>query len=165
MRTFAMTGMVTASLIPSIIGGSDMRATPPAVRMSAGTRSSAMTAAAPADSATRAWSAVTTSMITPPLSISASPDLTRKVPSSLTPSMVRAGVERRAREAAPALGLRSPSQHLLVQRLVALGAASGRELLGARATGGGRAGRGGQIERLEQRARERRGLVAVERRA
>ena len=48
--------------------------------MSAGTRSSAMTATAPASSATLACSAVTTSMITPPRSISASPRLTRIVP-------------------------------------------------------------------------------------
>ena len=57
-----------------------MRATPPRARMSAGTRSSAMTATAPASSAIFAWSAVTTSMITPPLSISARPRLTRAVP-------------------------------------------------------------------------------------
>ena len=54
IRALAMTGMVTASLMASIIEGSDMRATPPALRMSAGTRSSAMTATAPAASATRA---------------------------------------------------------------------------------------------------------------
>ena len=46
-----------------------MRATPPALRMSAGTRSSAITETAPASSAILAWSAVTTSMITPPFSI------------------------------------------------------------------------------------------------
>ena len=60
-----------------------MRATPPAARMSAGTRSSAITAAAPASSAIRACSALTTSMITPPLSISARPALTRNVPVSI----------------------------------------------------------------------------------
>ena len=70
--------------------GSDMRATPPSARMSAGTRSSAITAAAPAASATRACSAVTTSMITPPLSISARPALMRKVDSSLTRVMLLA---------------------------------------------------------------------------
>lgn len=43
-----------------------MRATPPLRRMSAGTRSRAMTATAPASSAMRASSAVTTSMMTPP---------------------------------------------------------------------------------------------------
>src|SRR5689334_23131907 len=48
--------------------------------MSAGTRSKAMTATAPAPSAMRACSGVTTSMITPPLSISAMPRLTRAVP-------------------------------------------------------------------------------------
>ena len=57
-----------------------MRATPPSARMSAGTRSSAITAQAPACSAIRACSASVTSMITPPLSISARPLLTRKVP-------------------------------------------------------------------------------------
>ena len=46
-----------------------MRATPPAARMSAGTRSSAITATAPASSAILACSGVTTSMMTPPLSI------------------------------------------------------------------------------------------------
>ena len=48
--------------------------------MSAGTRSSAMTATAPASSAIFACSAVTTSMMTPPFSISAMPRLTRVVP-------------------------------------------------------------------------------------
>ena len=43
--------MSDPSMIPTIISGSDMRATPPALRMSAGTRSSAMTATAPASSA------------------------------------------------------------------------------------------------------------------
>ena len=59
-----------------------MRATPPSRRMSAGTRSSAITAHAPAASAIRACSGVTTSMITPPLSISARPALTVNVASS-----------------------------------------------------------------------------------
>ena len=82
IRALAITGIVTASWIPAIISGSDMRATPPSRRMSAGTRSSAITAAAPASSATLACSGVTTSMITPPLSISARPLLTRNVASS-----------------------------------------------------------------------------------
>ena len=82
MRALAITGIVTASWIPWIIAGSDMRATPPSRRMSAGTRSSAITAAAPASSAILACSGVTTSMITPPLSISARPALTVKVASS-----------------------------------------------------------------------------------
>src|SRR5215211_4821353 len=64
--------------------GSDMRATPPSLRMSAGTRSSAITDTAPAASATLACSGVTTSMITPPLSISARPVLTRRVAVSFT---------------------------------------------------------------------------------
>src|SRR5689334_9318288 len=82
MRHFAITGIVTASWIPLIMSGSDMRATPPSRRMSAGTRSSAMTAQAPASSAIFACSALTTSMITPPLSISARPPLTLIVPTS-----------------------------------------------------------------------------------
>src|SRR5262249_28519205 len=82
MRAFAITGMVTASWISAILSGSAMRATPPSRRMSAGTRSSAMTAQAPASSAIRACSASTTSMITPPLSISARPLFTRMVPMS-----------------------------------------------------------------------------------
>ncbi len=72
--------MVTAAWMPSIIAGSLMRATPPSRRMSAGTRSSAITATAPASSAILACSGVTTSMMTPPRSISASPRLTRAVP-------------------------------------------------------------------------------------
>src|SRR5262245_32859156 len=82
MRHLAMTGMDTASMMPSIMSGSLIRATPPCTRMSAGTRSSAMTATAPASSAILAWSGVTTSMITPPLSISAMPRFTRAVPVS-----------------------------------------------------------------------------------
>src|SRR6188472_4099833 len=82
MRHFAITGIVTASWNSLIIAGSDMRATPPWARMSAGTRSSAITETAPASSAIFACSASTTSMITPPLSISASPLLTRIVPVS-----------------------------------------------------------------------------------
>src|SRR3954453_23872256 len=86
MRHLAMTGMVTASWISWILSGSDMRATPPSRRMSAGTRSSAITAHAPASSAIFACSASTTSMITPPFSISASPLLTRIVPTSVMAS-------------------------------------------------------------------------------
>ena len=66
--------------MPSIISGSLMRATPPSVRMSAGTRSSAMTAQAPASSAILACSGVTTSMMTPPFNISARPRLTGNEP-------------------------------------------------------------------------------------
>src|SRR5687767_6554770 len=89
-----MTGMVTASWIASIVEGSLIRATPPSRRMSAGTRSSAITATAPASSAIRASSGVTTSMITPPFSISARPRLTRNVARSLIRSRIR---ERDAR--------------------------------------------------------------------
>ena len=67
-------------MIPSIMSGSLIREMPPSARMSAGTRSRAITATAPASSAILACSGVTTSMITPPLSISAMPRLTRAVP-------------------------------------------------------------------------------------
>src|SRR5213592_442370 len=79
-----MTGIVTAFWISMILSGSAIRATPPSTRMSAGTRSRAITATAPASSAMRAWSAVVTSMFTPPLSISARPLLTLIVPISAT---------------------------------------------------------------------------------
>src|ERR1700754_456345 len=86
-----MPGMVTAAWMPLIMAGSLMRATPPSRRMSAGTRSSAMTADAPASSAIFACSALTTSMITPPLSISARPALVRNVASSRIRPIIRAG--------------------------------------------------------------------------
>src|SRR5581483_740902 len=85
MRHFAMTGIVTASMMDSMILGSAIRATPPSARMSAGTRSSAITAHAPAASAIRACSGLTTSIMTPPFSISAWPTLTRCVPCSIHP--------------------------------------------------------------------------------
>ena len=77
-----MTGIETALMMPSIMSGSLIRAMPPCTRMSAGTRSSAITATAPASSAILACSGVTTSMMTPPLSISAMPRFTRAVPVS-----------------------------------------------------------------------------------
>src|SRR5579884_425390 len=80
MRALAITGMVTAAMISLISETSLIRATPPSRRMSAGTRSRAITATAPASSAILACSGVTTSMITPPLSISARPRLTRVPP-------------------------------------------------------------------------------------
>src|SRR6266508_3668770 len=80
MRHLAITGIETAAMISSTLLGSAIRATPPSLRMSAGTRSRAITAQAPASSAILAWSAVVTSMITPPFSISARPDFTRNVP-------------------------------------------------------------------------------------
>ena len=72
MRTLAMTGMVTALVMSLIIAGSlcgmselrtkrdewcdvTIRETPPSALMSAGTRSSAITAQAPASSAMRAY--------------------------------------------------------------------------------------------------------------
>src|ERR1700709_64555 len=72
--------MDTELMILSIMSGSDIREAAPWARMSAGTRSRAITATAPASSAILACSAVTTSMMTPPLSISAMPRLTRAVP-------------------------------------------------------------------------------------
>src|SRR3954451_5669514 len=92
MRHLAITGIETASWISRILSGSAMRATPPSARMSAGTRSSAITATAPASSAMRAWSASVTSMITPPLSISARPDLTLIVPVSAIAVILAVGL-------------------------------------------------------------------------
>src|SRR6185295_5499109 len=83
IRHLAMTGMVTVFWISWIFLTGDMRATPPSRRMSAGTRSRAMTATAPASSAILACSALVTSMMTPPLSISASPTLSLSVPTSM----------------------------------------------------------------------------------
>src|ERR1700712_2325667 len=79
MRHLAMTGMLTVRWMARIIAGSLARATPPSARICAGTRSSAITAQAPASSAMRACSLSTTSMITPPFSISARPVLVRLV--------------------------------------------------------------------------------------
>jgi hypothetical protein len=72
-----MTGMVDGGhdLLDEL--GDAMRATPPSARIMAGTRSSAMTATAPASSAMRACATFMTSMMTPPLSISARPVLSR----------------------------------------------------------------------------------------
>src|SRR6266567_6775903 len=77
MRTLAITGIVTVAMISRITLIDAIRATPPSLRMSEGTRSSAITAQAPAFSAILACSAFVTSMITPPLSISAKPTFTR----------------------------------------------------------------------------------------
>ena len=81
-----MTGMDTVFWISLIFFTGDMRATPPSLRMSDGTRSSAITATAPASSAILACSALVTSMMTPPLSISASPTLSLSVPISISVS-------------------------------------------------------------------------------
>src|SRR5690242_3242387 len=80
--------------MPLIIAGSDIRATPPSRRMSAGTRSRAITAQAPASSAIFASSGVTTSMITPPFSISARPVFSRNVARSVIPAILRGGDDR-----------------------------------------------------------------------
>src|ERR1700686_4630383 len=79
MRHFAITGIETAAIISRIFFGDAMRATPPSARICAGTRSSAMTATAPACSAMVACSELVTSMMTPPLSISARPVLRRRL--------------------------------------------------------------------------------------
>src|SRR5207244_832210 len=71
IRALAITGIETVFWISLIFVTEAIRATPPSLRISAGTRSSAITEAAPASSAIFACSAVVTSMITPPLSISA----------------------------------------------------------------------------------------------
>src|SRR5262252_670374 len=77
MRTLAITGIVTVSMISRMTLMDAIRATPPSLRMSEGTRSRAITAQAPAFSAILACSAFVTSIITPPLSISARPTFTR----------------------------------------------------------------------------------------
>src|ERR1700722_19302068 len=77
MRALAMTGIVTVAMISLMGLGLAMRATPPSARIMAGTRSRAMTEMAPASSAMRACSTFMTSMMTPPLSISARPILRR----------------------------------------------------------------------------------------
>jgi hypothetical protein len=86
MRHLAITGIVTASWIPRIISGSLIRATPPSERMSAGIRSRAITAQAPASSAIRACSGPVTSMMTPPFSIWARPVFTVVVPVRAVPA-------------------------------------------------------------------------------
>src|SRR5271169_5484122 len=74
-----MTGIDTVLMICLMSLGLAMRDTPPSARMMAGTRSRAMTATAPAFSATSACATLMTSMMTPPLSISASPTFKRKL--------------------------------------------------------------------------------------
>src|ERR1700683_1919284 len=79
MRHLAMTGIDTVAMISRIFLGEAMRATPPSARICAGTRSSAITATAPAFSAMEACSALVTSIITPPFSISARPVFRRRL--------------------------------------------------------------------------------------
>mmetsp|Transcript_5597 Transcript_5597/g.12946 ORF Transcript_5597/g.12946 Transcript_5597/m.12946 type:complete len:459 (+) Transcript_5597:373-1749(+) len=88
MRDLAITGSDVAAITSLIIFGSDIRATPPSRLMSAGMRSSAMTAHAPALSAMRACSPSTTSMITPPCWKTGKARLTAVVP---TPSSYGVG--------------------------------------------------------------------------
>src|SRR5439155_6116702 len=75
----AITGIETVAMISRIFFGEAIRATPPSARICAGTRSRAMTATAPDFSAMTACSAVVTSMMTPPLSISAKPVFKRRL--------------------------------------------------------------------------------------
>mmetsp|Transcript_71276 Transcript_71276/g.153757 ORF Transcript_71276/g.153757 Transcript_71276/m.153757 type:complete len:319 (-) Transcript_71276:22-978(-) len=82
MRHFAMTGMETALMMSLIILGSEARATPFSMRMSAGILSRAITAQAPASSAIFACSGFMTSMMTPPFSIAGRPRFTTGVPST-----------------------------------------------------------------------------------
>src|SRR5208282_3766464 len=79
MRHFAITGIDTVAIISRIFFGDAIRATPPSARICAGTRSSAITATAPAFSAMEACSALVTSIITPPFSISARPVFRRRL--------------------------------------------------------------------------------------
>src|SRR5579864_5297719 len=79
MRHLAITGMETAAMISRIFLGEAMRATPPSARICAGTRSRAITETAPAFSAITACSALVTSMMTPPFSISARPVFRRRL--------------------------------------------------------------------------------------
>jgi len=91
-----------------------MRATPPWARISAGTRSSAITATAPASSAIFACSTFTTSIITPPLSISAMPRFTRAVPVSLdipTPCLCLASNCTNYSQAIKTLNMKPRSHH------------------------------------------------------
>src|SRR5260370_23920601 len=85
MRHLAITGMETVAIISRIFLGEARRAAPPSARICAGTRTSAMRATAPAFSAMAACSALVTSMMTPPLSISARPVLRRREVELLEP--------------------------------------------------------------------------------
>ena len=77
---FAITGIDVQSRIPWIISGWLILATPPSLRMSAGTLSRAITATAPESSAIAAWSGLTTSMMTPPCCIRANPRFSKSLP-------------------------------------------------------------------------------------
>ena len=73
--------MDTESITSWIVSTDDILATPPSARISAGILSRAITATAPDFSAITACSALTTSIITPPFSISAKPFFILKVDS------------------------------------------------------------------------------------
>src|SRR3954468_6022836 len=161
-----MTGMVTASMIPTIISGSDIRATPPAFRMSAGTRSSAITATAPASSAIFAWSGVTTSMITPPLSIWARPFLVAQVEVSTVIQASPSLGSTPGRSCRPRRGAIGPSAPIIARdsglparppgrRLgadsVAVSAAEGLEHSAEQPDSAFRGGRGEPAHRVDQR--------------
>ena len=95
MRALAITGIETVSMISRMMRMDAMRATPPSLRISEGTRSSAITAEAPAFSAIMACSALVTSMMTPPFSISAKPTFRRNSSERYmsTTSMAASGLE------------------------------------------------------------------------
>mmetsp|Transcript_44009 Transcript_44009/g.115626 ORF Transcript_44009/g.115626 Transcript_44009/m.115626 type:complete len:284 (+) Transcript_44009:1049-1900(+) len=82
MRDLAMTGIEHEFMTSTIMAGSEERATPPSALMSAGMRSRAITATAPASSAMRACSPSTTSMITPPFWKTAKARLAAVLPNS-----------------------------------------------------------------------------------
>ena len=77
-RSVVLTPYYNLDATPTL--GSAILATPPSFLMSAGTFSNDMTAQAPASSAILACSALTTSIMIPPLSIWASPSFTTTVP-------------------------------------------------------------------------------------
>ena len=83
IRTLAITGILTASIISTTLEGSAILATPPAARISDGTLSRAITDTAPDSSAITACSALTTSIITPPLVIFANPFFKTSVPCNI----------------------------------------------------------------------------------
>ena len=142
-------------MMPSIMSGSLIRATPPWARMSAGTRSSAITATAPASSAIFACSGVTTSMITPPLSISAMPRLTRvPVPvdgsaCGATGCCLQFDRDPRRRILRPVQGRDSPPGS--VGRAPVQGGRAGRRCRSTGAAAGRRAGRISRESPLPQR--------------
>src|SRR5215218_4653056 len=143
-----MTGIVTASWISVTLSGSAIRATPPCARMSAGTRSRAMTATAPASSAMRACSAVTTSMMTPPFSISARPRFTRLEP--VCEVAAGAGTEASVMGSILIVGTDAA-----VAAMSCAAARTGRDVQRRRPEVSGRPGLGELLPDLAQEARQR----------